>query len=266
MQALDSNALSGVSIVITRPAATAAALVRAVQRAGGNALRLPGMSLRPAPNPQAVFGQLHTAGDADVWIVTSPAAVRFLWRLAPDLHAPGQITVFAVGRGTARALARRGILAIAPAHGNEGIAGVLALPQLKSLRGKTVVVIGAPGGRDPSAELARRGASATRLDVYQRLPAPLTSAQVAAIVAAKDPFVTLLTSAEILGNLTAQLPAKALHRMQAAALIVASDRLRKVAAAAGFTRIAVAASPAPRDLVAAAASAVSNRKLASFAE
>ena len=59
----------------------------------------------------------------------------------------------------------------------------------------------------------------------------------------------LLSSAEALENLRAQLPAPAWARLCAATAIASSDRLAQAAQAAGFVRVRIAASALAADLL-----------------
>ncbi|MCT7085168.1 uroporphyrinogen-III synthase, partial [Salmonella enterica] len=76
--------------------------------------------------------------------------------------------VLAVGKGTARALARLGIHALVP-PGHQDSEGLLAHPALAKLEGRRGALIGAPGGRGVRRdELAARGARLREVHVYRR--------------------------------------------------------------------------------------------------
>jgi uroporphyrinogen-III synthase len=239
-------------LIVTRPALTAEALRRAVRRGGAQPLSLPGLALAAAPDPAAARGALEAARDASIWIVTSPAAVHFMRRLAPGIAPSASTRVLAVGRGTARALGRLGIAAVAPERGEDS-EGLLALPDLRDPAGQRIALIGAPGGRGVLApSLTGRGAEVLAVHVYRRLPPRWRPAQLEAVLAARAPAATLLSSAEALGHLTARLPPEVRLHLQTLPLIVSSERLAAHAHEAGFGDVRVAGSPAPGDLVAAA--------------
>mgnify|MGYP002651596904 CR=1 FL=1 len=101
--------------------------------------------MRIAPNTDADSRAiLQRALAADTVIFTSPNAVAAAHALQPLAHAGGQ-TWLAVGAGTLRALQLLGIDATAPARMDSE--GLLALPALQALAGRTVALITAPGGR-----------------------------------------------------------------------------------------------------------------------
>lgn len=147
--------LHGRIVVITRPAGTASALARKVRALGGVPLRLPGMGLRAAPDADAVRASMRAALADELMVFTSPAAVRHAAALLPLRTAA---CVLAVGQGTAQALRRHGVAApLAPRR--QDSEGLLELPQLQSLRGRRVALIGA-SSRGSAAAAARLGAGA----------------------------------------------------------------------------------------------------------
>src|SRR5689334_14480526 len=103
-------ALEGATVVVTRPAGMSAALVRHLRSLGARALSIPGLSLRPLEHDARA---IRKAGFED-WIFTSPAAVRFGAALLPAKRARSRIRAYAIGDGTARALASLGLTATIP--------------------------------------------------------------------------------------------------------------------------------------------------------
>src|SRR4051812_47748812 len=104
-------ALAGATVVVTRPAGTSAALVSRLRRLGARALSLPGLALRAANDADAPAARTSRFDD---WIFMSPAAVRFGTAVFPPRQARARLHAYAVGEGTARALARHGIIATIP--------------------------------------------------------------------------------------------------------------------------------------------------------
>jgi uroporphyrinogen-III synthase len=160
--------------------------------------------------------------------------------------------VLAVGQGTARALRRHGFNDVR-APRRQDSEGLLALAELRELDGRTVALIGAPGGRGMlRMTLAERGAILREVHVYRRVPARLDRRHVDAVRRLSASASLLLSSAESWQNLAAALPADALSRLCATTAVVSSERLAGMAAAAGFMRIRQAASAVADDLLAAA--------------
>ena len=256
-----TNALAGATLVITRPAGTSAAFAARARARGGDALVVPGLSLRAAADAPAARAALHAARNTQAWIFTSPAAVRFAFSLAPDLTiAPPQRTL-CVGSGTARVLALHDVRAIAPCASSDS-EGLLALPELADVRGRRIALVCAPGGRDLiAAELQRRGALVETIHVYQRMPPRLTGRHFEALARAPDPLITLVSSGAALTHLVALLPAPLLTRLRQQTLVVSSARLATLARGHGFERISAATSALPDDLLEAAGNALARHRL-----
>jgi uroporphyrinogen-III synthase len=249
---------AGASIVVTRPVGDGASLWRAIASAGGRAVVLPGLALR-ASDDVATRDALAAIGRDHIVVFSSPAAVRFAFALRPSLRI-ARGAAFAIGAGTARALARHDVRAVIPARADSE--GLLALPELARLRGRRCVIVGAPGGRNAIAPaLRRRGARVESVYVYRRVPARLTRRHFDALAAAPDPLLTLVSSAEALTNIVAALPAPLADRLKACTLVVSSERLAGIARGMGFAEIALARSAAPNDLLAAAEAALARHRL-----
>lgn len=262
-QLIESNGpLAGASVVVTRPAATAGPLRRRIRALGGVAIGLPGSVLRAAPDRAAIRTALVAARSADAAIFVSPAAVKFAFAAHPALRFARTAQVCAVGAATARALHRRGIHDVAWPRERQDSEGLLALPALQSLRGRRVVLIGAPGGRDLLAQTLRnRRARLTRIDVYRREAPRHSARQLATLDHAPAPLLLLVSSAEALANLRASLTLHLFARLAAGEIVVSSERLAAIARDSLFANVHVAASPAPVDLLNAACAALARHRL-----
>jgi uroporphyrinogen-III synthase len=250
----------GASLVLTRPAGTAAALARRIRRDGGHAVCLPGVSLRAVDDVAATRRRLRAARGADDWVFTSPAAVRFAARLLPRLPIARHARVFAIGAATATALARRHVVATVPPARTDSEA-LLELPALARVRGRRIVVVGTVGGRDLiAATLRRRGAVVATIAVYRSVPARLTRRHFGALATAPKPRITLLSSLAALAALAAALPAPLLAGLRDGVLVVSSPRLAAAAREHGFGTIVPARSALADDLLAAAEAALPHRR------
>lgn len=257
----DGQPLAGATVVVTRPAGTARGMRRRVLALGGRALGLPGLGLRLPEDVDAARAGLRAARAADDWIFTSPAAVRFAFGLLPELRIPRRARVFAVGQGTARALARHRLAAIAPREPQDAD-GLLALDALAAVRGRSIALVTAPGGRGViGPQLERRGARLHAVHVYRRTAPRLTRRHFRALDEAASPLFTLVSSGEALARLVAALPDESLARLRRETLVVSSARIRSIARRHGFTTIVLARSALPADLLAASATALARHRL-----
>jgi uroporphyrinogen-III synthase len=257
-----SGPLAGASVIVTRPAMTAAALKRRIRALGGRVIALPGVALRASADAVTAKSGLAAARAADVVIFVSPAAVKFAFARYPTLRFARATAVCAVGATTARALARRGVRAPLWPRARQDSEGLLALPQLQKLRGKKVALVGAPGGRELLAQTLRaRRARVAEIHVYDRVAPRYTRRQLAALEQAPAPVLTLLTSADALAHLQANLPLHLFARLAEGGLIVSSRRLAALARRSLFAEVRIAASPSPADLLTAAAAALARHRL-----
>src|SRR5690242_19113652 len=81
-----TGALARASVIVTRPAAAAAALKRRVRALGGTAIGLPGIALRQTRETAPVKTALAAARTADIAIFVSPSAVKFAFGIRPTLR------------------------------------------------------------------------------------------------------------------------------------------------------------------------------------
>lgn len=157
-----------------------------------------------------------------------------------------------VGAGTLAALRHAGVTdAVCPSRMDSE--GLLAMPQLRQIGGSQVGLVTAPGGRGVLAPaLQARGAKVIRADVYERIPIPLSPRALATLRCLSQPTVLALTSGEALQRTLSAAPEDISCLLRATKVVAASERLAALAKEIGCTRVNVAASAQPGDLIAAA--------------
>ena len=112
---LGPRPLRGLTVAVTRARAQASGLARRLEELGANVLQAPAIRIQPLPDA----GQMPLDPTPyDLICVTSPNGVAALFeRLDDDVHPPGDARalagakVAAIGPGTARELAARGVVA-----------------------------------------------------------------------------------------------------------------------------------------------------------
>lgn len=240
-------------VLVARPVGRAGALLRQLRAAGLAAASLPTARIVAAPDPAVARRALAAARAAAAIVFTSPNAVRGAFALAPQWRPGPRTAVLAVGPATARALARRGWPALLPGQRYDS-EGVLAHPALaaRALRGRAVLLVGAPGGRGLIAQrLARRGARVVVAEVYARA-LPRWDRRHHAAITGPGTSVLLVSSVEAVAVLLQRATPAGQQRLRAMDAIASGPRVAAALRAAGFRRVRAARSAWSADLVAAA--------------
>ncbi|MGV8922509.1 MAG: uroporphyrinogen-III synthase [Thermomonas sp.] len=247
--------LQGWTALSLRPRGQHGGLRTAASRHGARMLALSPYVIEPLAG-QNHRKALEQALAADITVWTSPNAVRAAAALQPLQARPGQ-TWLAVGSGTRRALQRAGIDARAPSRMDSE--GLLAMPELQDVRGSSIGLVTAPGGRGMLAPtLAERGAHVIRADVYARRSIAFSTRALTALdtaLASPHRVLLVLSSQDALQRLLNARLSGSHAALTDIAVVAASQRLADIARSAGFQRITVATSATPGALLHAAASA-----------
>tara|TARA_B100002052_G_scaffold67445_1_gene60786 strand:+ start:899 stop:1675 length:777 start_codon:yes stop_codon:yes gene_type:complete len=219
---LKDGPLAHHTVWLTRPAGRAADWQAALEAEGVTVIAEPLIATEAVTLSPALQKQLRAAASADVVIATSVAAIEALADMAPDWSPRGRL--LAVGQATADALAGFSGRAVArPDRGDSE--GLLAMDALAAPG--SVALLAGEGGRTLLADtLAARGAQVERLALYRRGAASLSTARVAAILAACDTLV--LTSETAWQVLMARCEARTQTRLAELFLVAASLRVVQI--------------------------------------
>ena len=164
--------LAGRTIVVTRPLAQAAPLAEAIVAVGGTPLIFPLLEISPATDPLPLAEAAARLDDYALAVFISPnAADHALPALLAQRVWPESLIPAAVGQGTVKVLAERGILGcIAPTERFDSEA-LLELPVLAAerVKGKRIAIFRGDGGRELLADTLReRGATVDCITCYRR--------------------------------------------------------------------------------------------------
>lgn len=244
--------LAGWYVISLRPSGAHGPVRRAAAALGARVLPISTLRLLSVDAGVA----LDAALACPVLVFTSPAAVRFARAQRPLVAAPGQQWL-AVGGGTATALRQAGIAGVDLPPDRADSEGLLALPQLQSLRGQSVGLVTAPGGRGLIGEtLAQRGALIHLAEVYRRetlLPRP---SRVALVGTLPDTAALLVSSTEAFDVLWARLDEATRTTLRRRPVVASSPRLAARLAQDAFAAIVIADGAAPGAMVSALAADV----------
>lgn len=245
--------LAGRTVVVTRPQAQAGPLAEAIAAAGGQALLFPLLEIAPAADPAPLTAAVAGLADYGLAVFISPNAVDYSLPaiVAGGGWPPGLIPA-AIGQGTVRALAARGVGGcVAPTERFDSEA-LLALPELQADRvaGRRVAIFRGDGGRELLADtLRQRGAEVDCIACYRRSPPAGGPRRLEAAWAAGRLDAITVSSSEGLRYLVALLDAPGRLRLSATPLFVPHERIAENARALGLRQVVLTA-PADAGIVA----------------
>jgi uroporphyrinogen-III synthase len=228
-----SDALDGLTVVVTRPAAQASGFIERLRAAGATCIASPALQIETLELPPSTLARLRQRR-WDWAIFTSANAVATAFaRIAPPLacrHA-------AVGRATARALEQAGVEVEARPESATS-EGMLELPDFADLDGRGVLIVKGTGGRELLRQrLQDRGAEVLELETYRRVPVPppaTAAADLHAALEAGRSLAVTVTSAEILQSLLDHVPAADDSLLRRQTLVVPGSRVAAAATRLGW--------------------------------
>ena len=164
------SALSGLSILVTRPAQQATYLVSQIKSLGGEPLLFPVLEITDVEDIRPLLSIIDRLHEFDFAIFVSPNAVdKALPLICKNAPFPSHIKVAVVGKGSAQKLSSYGINeVIMPAHRFDSEA-LLELEILKQVQHSHIVIFRGNEGRKLLGEtLINRGAIVEYAGCYQR--------------------------------------------------------------------------------------------------
>jgi uroporphyrinogen III methyltransferase/synthase len=200
---LERRPLHGRRVVVTRARAQASGLAATLRGLGAEVIELPAIRIEPRIESEEVRKAAGAIGTYELVCLTSPNGVRLLFEAMEsaglDARALAGVTVAAIGPGTARALAERGVPAdvIPQRFVAEGLIEAL---EDEEIAGARVLVARAAEARDvlPDA-LRERGAEVDVVALYETVREQPGDEEIEAAQSAD--YVTF-TSSSTVTNLT----------------------------------------------------------------
>jgi len=223
--------LLGVGVLVTRPRAQAAELIRAIQDKGGTAICFSVIEIAPRDTTE-VAAAAAALPKPDIAVFVSRNAV------AHGLSYAADAAKAAVGPATAAAIRATGqTLEIDPGQGYDS-ENLLAETALRDVAGKQVLIIRGGNGREGRGRelladtLRERGAIINYLPVYERGLPDISSELLAEVETAwRDGRINAITamSVETLDNLGTLLPEWCAQQLENVPLVTPAARVIKEA-------------------------------------
>lgn len=241
--------LSGVRVLVTRPAAQATTLMNLVRAAGGEPVPFPTLVIEPVAPDNVAIQRLR---ESDTVIFVSANAAACGYPLLHNLDGPAR-HVLAVGRATRRKLEQMGCRDVyTPESGRGTSEELLASPPLEDVSGHRVCIVRGEGGRGTlKHELVSRGARVSYVECYRRRPAaPDPAILDRALDAPEGSLLISITSVTGLARLLELAPAGRKPGLLARPLVVIGGRQKAAALEYGWKGLVLEAGAGDEEIVA----------------
>ena len=241
MEPHSALALTGRSIVITRPAQQTTVLADEIVRRGGRPVLFPAVDILDIEDRSRLEAIIDRLDDYALAIFISPSAVAKAWdAIRARRDFPAHLRVAAVGRGSAAALEHLGLSSvIAPQDGADS-ESLLRSPELQDVAGKRIVIFRGVGGRELLRDaLLARDARVDYAECYRRARPQADLRPLLRSWAAGEIHAVVVTSSEGLHNLCEMLGAAGRRHLARTPLFVPHPRIAATAGELGLTRVIV---------------------------
>ena len=237
---VSSLPLAGFNIVVTRPREQAADLVQRIEQLGGKPLLFPLLEITAVRDDRALREQISRLRQTDLAIFISPNAARYgMAAIQASGAVPASLKIASVGQGSANALRELGIGNIIAPTERFDSEGLLALPELRDVAGKRVMIFRGDGGRELLGDtLKARGATVEYVTCYLRSKPDV---DVSALLNAL-PHAIAVTSSEALSHLREVLDEAQCRDVYGVVLFVPHERIAAAAKQLGWQQVIVTAS------------------------
>jgi uroporphyrinogen-III synthase len=239
--ARDGKPLAGLGILVTRPAQQAEHLAALIRDAGGQPIVFPALEIVDMPDVQPINRLIDRIQEFDLAIFISPNAVTKAMNLIRARRSlPGSLLIAAIGKGSRRALAEFGVTDVIAPDQRFDSEALLALPALRQVAGKNIVIFRGDGGRELLGdELVRRGATIEYAECYRRQKPRADSAQLLHLWARNELNAITITSAETLHNLFDLMGKLGQQWLKKTPVFVPHERIAETARAMGLGAVFV---------------------------
>ena len=210
-------------IVITRPFNHSATLLTECRKAGFTSHVVPLIDIVPTPSVLLLKAAQSEIASVDGVILISPTAIEYALE---DVAWPLTTPAFVIGPGSFHYAQERGITPLYMPETTFDSEGLLALPQLKEIKGKRFILFRGNGGRELLAQtLEARGAAVKCVEAYRRVP-PLLNQAAWDIIEYSDAI--LISSKEAVKNLFLQANKKQLECLRGLLYFVSHQKIAGV--------------------------------------
>ena len=230
--------LNNKRILVTRPEHQAGHLGELISQSGGENILFPTIDILAVLNSEILINRFNHIDEYQLIIFVSRNAVNSVFEhYLKQSDLSGSVQLFAIGSGTAAALAARNMTEVLHAGGQADSESLLQLEALQNefVQNKNVLIVRGVGGRELLADvLTARGASVEYAEVYQRCLPEYEQQYRSDIWQKHNPHAVIVSSNEGLNNLLTLTLAKDQKQLFNTPLVVMSARTVDFAKEMGF--------------------------------
>lgn len=199
---MQTGALHGQTIVITRPVDQAKKLASLITQAGGEPVLFPLIAITPLNDYREFDAVISQLNQYDWAIFISSNAVQNGMPRMVKLGIPSTLKFAAIGPVTAQELQQFGVKQVLIPHGRFDSESLLSLPDMHATQGKKVMIVRGIGGREVLADTLKvRGAQVTFAECYQRVNPQTDCQYLTTLWAQKKLHGIVVTSSEAMRHL-----------------------------------------------------------------
>lgn len=246
-----SQSLTGINILVTRPAHQSAFLANGIRAAGGNPILFPVLEITDIKDLTPLLNLINRLDEFDWAIFVSPNAVnKAMSLIVKQRSLPPHLKIAAVGKGSADTLRNYGVDKVLVPTEHFDSEALLKRKELQHMAGKHVVIFRGNGGRQLLGDtLMQRGAILEYAECYQREKPNVDIASLLTAWSQGEIHAVIITSSEGLHNLFDIIGELGQQLLKLTPIFTVHERIAQTAKNLGLEKIVTAPSTGDEGLL-----------------
>jgi len=244
--------LSGINVLVTRPAHQAAFLSEGIRAAGGNPILFPVLEITDVKDLNPLLALIDRIEEFDWAIFVSPNAVNKVMPLIQAKRAllPTHLKFAVVGKGSADSLKSFGVDRVVAPTARFDSEALLDLEELQQMSGKRVVIFRGNGGRQLLGDsLIQRGALLEYTECYYRAKPDVDASSLLEKWSQGEINAVVITSSEGLHNLFDIMGKLGQQLLKTTPIFTTHERIAGIARDLGLEKIVRTVDPGDKGLL-----------------
>ncbi len=231
--------LTGIHILVTRPAHQAAYLADKIRTMGGNPVLFPVLEITDITDNSPLLELINRLEQFDLAIFVSPNAVnKAMHWIDMKRMLPPNLRIATVGKSSADALKRYGVKEVLTPIGRSDSEALLEKEELQYMNGKQVVIFRGNDGRNLLGDtLIKRGAAVEYAECYHRSKPNVDTTSLLAAWSQHKLNAITITSSEGLHNFIAIIGKSGQKLLPMTPLFTTHERIAQTARSLGFEHV-----------------------------